>query len=98
MAGKTEVASWATVNTEGSAPRGPGWRCGMHQTQETSENETASRFTCGPIVCPICWDHALEKIEGIHLSARTVFEHDISRVFLYCCSQWHLFALFQQEP
>jgi hypothetical protein len=64
--------------------------------QEAAESEESARLVAGPIVCPICWDHALEMIEGIHLSARTVFEHEIGRVSIYRCSHWHMFAIFQQ--
>jgi hypothetical protein len=47
--------------------------------------------------CPICWDHALEKLEGIRLSARTFAEQPfISRVLVYRCSSWHVFAVFEQ--
>ena len=55
-----------------------------------------SRLVAGPVVCPICWGHALERIEGIRLVARTVTEHDISRVLLYRCDHWHMFAVFEQ--
>jgi hypothetical protein len=68
----------------------------LYYMQESPEIEESARLVAGPIVCPICWDHALERIEGVHLSARTVIEHDISRVSLYRCSHWHLFALFHQ--
>jgi hypothetical protein len=64
--------------------------------QESVETDESARLVAGPIVCPICWDHALEKIEGIHLSARSISEHDISRVSMYRCCHWHLFALFEQ--
>jgi hypothetical protein len=64
--------------------------------QESPEIEESAKLVAGPIACRICWDHALERVEGIHLSARTVSEHDISRVLLYRCSHWHMFALFQQ--
>jgi hypothetical protein len=63
---------------------------------ETAEHEESAKLVAGPIVCPVCWDHALEKIEGIHLSARTVTEHDISRVSIYRCTNWHIFAVFNQ--
>ena len=55
-----------------------------------------SRLIAGPIVCPLCWDHALERIEGLRLTARTVAEHDVRRVLMYRCSRWHVFALFEQ--
>lgn len=49
-----------------------------------------------PFVCPICWDHAIEQIEGIVLSAKSVGGRDLSRVSIYRCGHWHLFALFNQ--
>jgi hypothetical protein len=64
---------------------------------ETSDNEITSRPTEGPIVCLVCRDHALEQLEGIHLSARTVKEQHISKVAVYRCSHGHLFALFRQN-
>ena len=48
------------------------------------------------IVCPVCWDHAVEPIEGIVLPARAIGGRDLSQVSLYRCSHWHLFALFYQ--
>jgi hypothetical protein len=65
---------------------------------EPLEVEVSDRLVAGPIVCPICWDHALEKLEGIRLSARTFAEQPfISRVLLYRCSSWHIFAVFEQH-
>ena len=64
--------------------------------QEYLEVEASSTLAPGPIVCPVCWDHALERIDGIHLTARTIMEQDISRVQLFRCSHWHVFALFDQ--
>ena len=49
-----------------------------------------------PIVCPVCWDHAVERVEGIVLSAKTMGGHDLSQVSVYRCAQWRLFALFNQ--
>lgn len=48
------------------------------------------------IVCLVCWDHAVERIEGIVLSARSIGGRDLSEVTIYRCSHWHLFALFYQ--
>ena len=63
---------------------------------EPLEVEVSDRLIAGPIVCPICWDHALEKLEGIRLSARTFAEQRfISRVLVYRCSSWHVFAVFE---
>jgi len=74
--------------------RGPSYDATM---LEPIEPEAPGRLVAGPIVCPICWDHALERIEGIRLSTRTVDEHAIGKVSLYRCSHWHLFALFERE-
>jgi hypothetical protein len=65
--------------------------------EEPHELEVSDRLVAGPIVCPVCWDHALEKLEGVRLSARTFAEQPfISRVHVYRCSHWHIFALFEQ--
>jgi hypothetical protein len=38
--------------------------------QETlAESHTSRTARESPIVCPVCWDHAVEKVEGITLSA-----------------------------
>ena len=64
----------------------------MQQPLEVEE----SRLIAGPIVCPVCWDHALERIDGLHLTARTIEERRVSRVLMYRCSHWHVFAVFEQ--
>jgi hypothetical protein len=46
--------------------------------RESVEIAESARLVARPIVCPICWDHVLEQIDGIRFSARTVDEHDIS--------------------
>jgi hypothetical protein len=63
---------------------------------ETLEVDLTKRRICGPIVCPVCWDHELEPIDGVRMSARTITEHDVSRVSVYRCSAWHMFAVFDQ--
>lgn len=60
------------------------------------EIEDSVRSVAGPIVCPICWDHALEKLEGIRLSAKSLAEQPfVNRVIVYRCSSWHVFAVFE---
>jgi len=49
-----------------------------------------------PIACPVCVDHAIEKAEGISLSASPIGGREISKVSVYRCSRSHLFALFDQ--
>ena len=49
-----------------------------------------------PIICPVCWTHDVERIEGMVLSARSVGGGDLSQVSMYRCIHWHLFALFYQ--
>ena len=48
-----------------------------------------------PIVCPICWDHAITPLKDIELIAlhRTEIQV-VPRVATYYCSNWHVFALF----
>ena len=50
----------------------------------------------GPIVCPVCWDHTVEAVEGIVLSAKAMGGSDLGQVSIYRCAQWHVFALFNQ--
>jgi hypothetical protein len=64
--------------------------------QQHVEVDLTKGLVAGPIVCPICWDHELEPIEGVRMVARTVTEHDVSRVRLYRCTAWHMFAVFEQ--
>ena len=49
-----------------------------------------------PVVCPVCWDHSVERVEGVKLTARSMGGGDLSQVIVYRCAHWHLFALFQQ--
>lgn len=59
--------------------------------------DIASQFVAGPIVCPFCWDCALERLEGVRLSARPYVEQpSINRVKVYHCSSWYVFAVFEQ--
>ena len=65
--------------------------------EQQTQIEDSSRLVAGPIVCPICWDHALEKLEGVRLSARSFAEQPfVNRVIVYRCSLWHVFAVFEQ--
>lgn len=47
-------------------------------------------------MCPVCWDHAVERIEGVTVSADNLNGKQISGVNLYHCSYWHAFAVFEQ--
>jgi hypothetical protein len=49
-----------------------------------------------PIACPICLDHTIEQAKGIVLSASPIGGREISKVSVYRCSHWHLFATFDQ--
>lgn len=65
--------------------------------EQESDAEDTRRLVAGPIVCPVCWDHALETLDGLHLTARTTAEQSVSRVHVYRCSAWHVFAVFEQS-
>jgi hypothetical protein len=67
-----------------------------HSCQSDSLAATLSTDTKTPILCPICWDQSIERIQGIVLSARPIGGQDLSQVSLYRCRQQHLFALFEQ--
>lgn len=49
-----------------------------------------------PLICPVCCDHGIEPIEGIALSASAMGGRELSRVSVYRCSHWHVFALVYQ--
>jgi hypothetical protein len=49
-----------------------------------------------PIVCPVCWDHAIERVEGVHLSASNADGKNVGGASVFRCSRWHMFALFEQ--
>jgi len=49
-----------------------------------------------PIVCPVCWDRAIERVDGVRLSASNEQGRNIGRAAIYRCSRWHIFALFEQ--
>jgi hypothetical protein len=64
--------------------------------QQSIEQEISKALERGPIVCPVCWDHAVERIEGVTVSADNLNGKQISGVNLYHCSYWHAFAVFEQ--
>lgn len=48
------------------------------------------------IICPQCWDHAVEPIQGVELFALQTSEpRRISDITVYRCQQWHVFAIFK---
>ena len=62
--------------------------------QQLAEPETLNTDYETPVVCPVCWHHAVEKVDGISLSAKAIDGRDIGGVSVYLCSQWHMFAVF----
>ena len=67
------------------------------ETRRTRRLSTRPEPYDVPIVCPICWDRSIEKLEGVALSASTSGGRNVGGAFVYRCSHWHLFALFQQQ-
>jgi hypothetical protein len=63
--------------------------------QQFAEAETLEALERGPLVCPVCWDHGVERIEGVTLSADNLRGKPISGALLYHCSHWHIFAVFE---
>jgi hypothetical protein len=49
-----------------------------------------------PLVCPVCCDHEIERIDGIVLSARPMGDRDLSEAAMFRCRHWHLSALVYQ--
>jgi hypothetical protein len=48
-----------------------------------------------PIVCPVCWNHAVSLVEGTKLTATNADgSRPITKVSVYRCVDWHIFALF----
>jgi hypothetical protein len=45
----------------------------------------------------MCWDHAVERIEGVTLSADNLDGKQVSGALLYHCSCWHVFAVFEHK-
>ena len=60
------------------------------------ESIPATAVDEGPLVCPVCWDHGIEKIEGVTLTASTLLNRPISGAVVYHCNRWHIFAVFEQ--
>jgi hypothetical protein len=48
-----------------------------------------------PIICPICWDHAIKPLQEVDLVAvhRTQMQF-VPSIATYYCSYWHVFAVF----
>jgi CRP-like cAMP-binding protein len=67
-----------------------------NETQRFERPAPSHGFADRPIICPVCLDHAIEKVEGIELSASNVGGKKVGGASLYRCSHWHLFALFKQ--
>ena len=64
--------------------------------QASSEERPQNVPVAAPIVCPVCCDDAIERIDGIVLSARAMGGRDLSQVTMYRCGHWHLFVLLYQ--
>lgn len=47
-------------------------------------------------MCPVCWDHAVEKVEGIKLSASNAEGANVGGASIFRCAQWHMFAVFER--
>jgi hypothetical protein len=62
--------------------------------QQSIEQENPVALATGPIVCPVCWDHGVERIESVTLSADNLNGKPVSGALLYHCSHWHIFAVF----
>jgi len=65
----------------------------MHLSPEV---RPSSRPIEGSLICPVCCDHAIERVEGIVLSVSATGGRNLSQVSMYRCSHWHLFALVYQ--
>ena len=47
-----------------------------------------------PLVCPVCWDHAVEPMNGVQLTARiNGVLSDVHGVSAFRCSHWHVFTV-----
>ena len=64
--------------------------------QPIEESIPATAVDEGPLVCPVCWDHSIEKIEGVALTASTLEDRPVSGAQLYHCTRWHVFAIFDR--
>jgi hypothetical protein len=48
------------------------------------------------IICPVCWDHAVEPVPDAQLfSLRASEPRLLTAVTVYRCRQWHIFAIFE---
>jgi hypothetical protein len=64
---------------------------------QQAAQQSASRSPVDtPIVCPVCWDHAVERVEGIKLSANNADGRNVGGANIFRCGQWHLFAVFER--
>ena len=63
----------------------------------TQEFETTEMIPVDPpIVCPVCWDHAVEPIERVRLSVTiNGVTSDVHRVVAFRCPDWHIFMVVQ---
>ena len=64
--------------------------------QQSPEQDAQTALEQGPIVCPLCWDHVVERIEGVTLSANNMGGRAVTGALIYHCSQWHIFAVFER--
>jgi hypothetical protein len=64
--------------------------------QSAAESNIPRPLVDTPTVCPLCWDHDITQVEHVRLSAHSGDGHDVGRAYVYRCSRWHLFALFDQ--
>ena len=50
------------------------------------------------IICPECWDHAVEPLPDTQLFSLHGSEPRlVTAVTVYRCRQWHVFAIFKTE-
>jgi hypothetical protein len=68
----------------------------MHMADDATMPRSKEPLPGVPIACPLCLDHTVEQVEGIVLSAQPIGGREISKVSVYRCSFWHLFAVFEQ--
>ena len=61
--------------------------------QQVEELEPSHADYETPIVCPVCWHHSVDSVDGIRLSATAINGKDIGGAAVYLCSQWHRFAV-----
>jgi hypothetical protein len=50
-----------------------------------------------PSICPVCWDHTVEPMEGVRLSVTiNGVCSNIHRIEAFHCSRWHIFIMVQR--